>query len=474
MERISTPPSLASLAAAIEICALFAGVGSGALAFVLGWLTPEQAGVLTVALLATLIALSWIYLGQGRHPALLFFCSLILFQGGRLIGYCLGAEPDPMRVVAMTPAAFDLSREESGLVLLALSLSAVCIYAPCRWLYRPVAPPGDVEVRKYLPYLYILFAATLPIQLFKNFRYYQYVREHGGYSIIYVDHAALASSVPFWVRAVPLISLPVFVAIFVFERRRSRLYVATALYFASASLILLLGSRGGPFLLVAALWWVARVKSLRKTRFVLLAVSVMALLLIADVIQEARQQEGGTDYKLSAERVIVTQGISLNVTEVGFKYSALFNPYFGSYLLTGLEDAFVPADASSYHRGKALAIDISVFLSAKNYAYGYGTAGSYLPEAYVGGGMIAVLVVSLALGLGLHGLYRFSGNALLLLLFAMSLPEIIAMPKLGLFDWASTFLRNCISLALLWLGWKVYSLLLAIEPRHQGSGSLKR
>lgn len=148
------------------------------------------------------------------------------------------------------------------------------------------SPPSDVKVRRYLPYLYILFVAALPVQLFKNYRYYEYAQQHGGYLFIYVSHSALASSVPFLVRVIPVIALPVFAAIFVFERRRFPLYLATALYFTTASLILLLGSRSGPFMLVASLWWVARVKSQRKTRIAFLAVFVVVLLLAADVIQK--------------------------------------------------------------------------------------------------------------------------------------------------------------------------------------------
>jgi hypothetical protein len=189
----------------------------------------------------------------------------------------------------------------------------------------------------------------------------------------------------------------------------------------------------------------------------------MALLMVAYVIQVMRQDEQGASYKFSAVRLIVSQGASLNVTEVGFKYRDLFSPYFGSYLLAGLQDAFVASDAANYHRGRSLAIDVSVFLNAARYEYGYGTAGSYLPEAYVGGGMIAVVLVSIALGLGLHAFYRFSGNALLLFVFAMSIPDIVSMPKGGLLDWASIFLRNCVSFAMLWFGWKVYSLLLSIR-----------
>lgn len=126
--------------AAFEVLGYLSVIAVATLCFLAGWLPVNGAVVLTVILLTTLIVLSWIHLGQGRHPRLLFLCSLALFQGGRLIGYCLGGEPHPMRVVAMT-SPFDISREDAGLTLLALSLSAICIYAPCRWMYRSIAPP---------------------------------------------------------------------------------------------------------------------------------------------------------------------------------------------------------------------------------------------------------------------------------------------------------------------------------------------
>ena len=105
-------------------------------------------------------------------------------------------------------------------MLLSLALSAICIYIPCRWSYRHISPPSDTAVKRYLPYLYLVLAIALPLQMFKNYRYYQYAQEHGGYTFLWVDHAALASSVPFFVRAAQLITVPVFLAIFVFERRK--------------------------------------------------------------------------------------------------------------------------------------------------------------------------------------------------------------------------------------------------------------
>lgn len=433
----ATAPSLPVLplerrpipAAVFEILGCLAAVAAASLAFVAGWLSVNAAVVLTVVLLSTLIVLSWVHLGQGRHPVFLFLCTLMLFQGGRLIGYCLGNVPDPMRIVIMTAAPFSIPRTVQGLVLLALSLSAIFLYAPCRWLFRPVAPPTFAEVQKYLPYLYILFAASLPVQLLKNYRYYDYAMQHGGYTLIYANHAAMAATVPFWVRAIPIVTLPVFVAIFVFERRKFFLYLTTLLYFATASFILLLGSRAGPFLLAGTLWWVARIKANRITSLIWLVALAVPVLLAADLIQEQRQVDIGGTYEPSVLRLISSQGVSLNVTEVVFQYRDRFSPYYISYLWTELQNAFVPTDTTNYRRGKSLAIDVSVLLSPEAYSWGYGTAGSYIPEAYAAGGISAVVLISVVLGLGLHAFYRFSGSPLLLFLFAMSLPDILLMPK---------------------------------------------
>ncbi len=132
--------------------ARYLAVVAASLAFLAGWLTVNGAVVLTVALLSTLIVLSWVHLRQGRHPCFLFFVHADAFQGGRLIAYCLGAEPDPMRAVLLD-SNFDLSRVEQRITLLCLAISANCVYAPCRCTFRPIPPPELQSVRKWLPFL---------------------------------------------------------------------------------------------------------------------------------------------------------------------------------------------------------------------------------------------------------------------------------------------------------------------------------
>jgi oligosaccharide repeat unit polymerase len=459
--------SLRIPAAAIEVLAYLTLVATAALAFVAGSLTVNAAVVITVILLSSLIILSWTNLGRGRHPCFLFLCSLTLFQGGRLIAYCLGAEPDPMRVALMGTHMFNFSRDIQSLTLLSIVISALCVYAPCRWNYRAIPIPDWRPVRSFLPYLYLVFLTTLPVQAFKNYRYYEYAQQHGGYLYLYLDHAGLASSVPFLVRVVSLVTLPVFAALFVFETRKKYLYLVTVLYIATASFILLLGQRSAVFALAVALWYVARVKSNQEPRIFRLAAFVLLLVLAATAIQANRESP---DEALSASNlieapadVLVLQGASLGVTEVALRYRALFAPFGIEYLSHEVRDAFVASDASSYYRGKLFPFDVSALLNPGTFNLGLGTGGSYVGEAYVLGGLAGVVAISLLIGLGLGLLYRMSGRSELLFLVAMLLSDVLWMPRGVLLDWFSAFLRNLISIVLLAAGWWAYRVVVSIR-----------
>src|SRR5271167_1222736 len=131
--RESGRARLAAPTAALEVLTYLCVVGIGVLCFLFGWLTLNAAAVLTVVLLGSLIVLAWKRFDQGRHPCFLFLCTLMLFQCGRLIGFCLGVTPDPFEIELMTPLPFSIPRDEAGLALLVIALSAICVYAPCRW-----------------------------------------------------------------------------------------------------------------------------------------------------------------------------------------------------------------------------------------------------------------------------------------------------------------------------------------------------
>jgi hypothetical protein len=450
--------SLALTGAAVELCALLLVIGLGILAYVLVWLSPEQAAGGAAIFLCCLLLLAWRRFDQGRHPCFLFLSVLTLLQAGRFLAYLLGDGSHPLRIAAIAPHPIDLSRPEAGTVLLCLILSALCIYGVCRWSYRRITPPPSTPVKRYLPFLYLIFYGTLPIQAYKNYSYYHFVQRHGGYLYFWTHHGDIVSSVPFFVRAIVLINAPAFLAIFVFEQRKKWLWLTTISYFVTVSFTLLMGLRSSVFAPVLVLWYVARVKSTKQTRVIGHASLALVLLILGSVVQTMREdgEASLSDYILAPLQIVRLEGDSIDVTSVAVKYEKMFARYAFSYLWYDLQDAFVSRGPHEYVRGQRLPNDVSVLLNPVAFSRGLGDAGSYLGQMYLLGGVAGVVVLSLLLGGGLHILYCSSQSARALFVVASIMPVIIFMPRGQLLDWASELLRTGISVSILLFGWMLY------------------
>ena len=181
---------------------------------------------------------------------------------------------------------------------------------------------------------------------------------------------------PFLVRIAPLISFPAFVAIFVFEHRKGRAYAAAFLYFAAASVVLMLGSRGATFSLLLTLWYVARLKSTRRTRIVLLASFAILLMLAADIVRQNPEDAQPREFSFLPLEFLKMQGVSLDAVSVVVRYRGYFAPYAWQYPIYEIADAFVPIDTEHYQRGRILPYDLPVFLNVNAYNLGAGTGGS--------------------------------------------------------------------------------------------------
>ena len=442
----------------LELCALLAALGLGILAFDFGWLSPAQAAAGTALFLCCLDFLAWRNFDQGRHPVFLFLCVLTLLQTGRALAYLFGDGAHPLRIAGIAPQPFDLTRTEGGTVLLCLALSALCIYGVCRWNYRSIAPPSEIPVVRYLPFLYLVFYATIPIQLSKNYSYYHFIQSHGGYLYFWTHHGDIISSVPLIVRAIVLINAPAFLAIFVFERRTKWLYLATISYFATTIFTLLIGFRSSAFVLILVLWYVAKVKSNKKSRLVGLVALALFLTIVGGLIQTIREDQEASlsNYVFAPLEFVRLEGDSIDVTAATVKYEKMLAPYGLSYLWYDLQDAFALRSVHDYVPGQRLPNDISVLLNPVAFARGRGDAGSYLAQMYLLGGVAGVVILSLLLGGGLHLLHRFSRDARTLFVVASIMPVIILMPRGQLLDWASDLLKTGISVAILWFGWLLY------------------
>ena len=369
-----------------------------------------------------------------------------------------------MAVTAME-SNFVLTRQEQGLVLLCVALSAICVYAPCRWSYRPVAWTCGEPGRRYLPYLYFMFLLTVPMLLVKSYLYYQYAMAHGGYVYLYINHEALAATVPFWVRVMAVIATITFVGVVVAEPRKRFVLLAVFLYFGCSLPALLLGSRMPTFSLALSIFYVFRVKSGGTFRIRSAIIFVLALMLAAGFIGAIRSDFDTDDGLVLPLGFVRQQGISLNVTEVIIHNPEVFRPYRWSYLYHEIQAAFVGSGAYNYVRGRMWDADVSSYLDARLYQYGFGVGGSYVAESYAFWGFIGVIIVSVIIGSGLAYLANHSRTAISLFVVAMTLPELVLMPRGALVDWISVLARSSIAVMLLALGWQFYRLLTSI--RHQ-------
>jgi hypothetical protein len=441
--------------AALEVLGYLSSIAIATLAFLIGWLTLDEAAVLSLLLLIFLAVLAWTRFDGGRHPCFLFLCLLTLFQAGRLIAFCAGSVTHIFRVQLMTAYPFDVSRQVSGTVLLSLVLSALCVYAPCRWQYRPMGPVTSTALNRFLPYLYLLLWMSLPVQLFKNFRYYEYARNHGGYLVFFIDHGGLAASIPTAVRAISLVSVPALIGIFVLERRRKFLYITAGVYLLTTAPLLLTGSRGAVFCLILSLWYLAKRRSGKRPRLYALGLVAAGLVLVAALIGGLRTGNAG---KTLAGPIafVADQGMSLHVTVVAVAEQGHFAPHLASYLLSELQAAFVAPDQANYVAGNRFGDDVAMFLNPIAYRLGFGSGSSYLAEAYVIGRLGGVVVISILVGLLLHGMHVASRTPLGLFVVVMVLPDVLWMTRAGLLDWVSSSLRGAISLLLLLAGWCVY------------------
>lgn len=448
--------------AAIEVLASLLLISAATILFVTGGISENQAAVVTLLLLVALTSLAWQRFDGGRHPCFFFLSLLTLFQAGRMIAYCIGGKDEIFRVTLMTSCQFDLPRAAAGTVLLALALSALCVYAPCRWNYRPLPPLRNGTFGGFLAYSYLLFALSLPVQLYKNYCYYAYARDHGGYLVFFTDHGGLAASIPLPVRAISLISLPALIGILVLERRAAPLRAASAIYFLAAAPVLLTGSRGGIFSLALALCYLSKIKSARRAGLYTLGLLASALAVAGALIGSLRIENGESRPFAGPAQFIADQGMSLNVTEVAVRYRERFAPHVVSYLASELRSAFVAADQTNYIAGKRFSDDLAMFLNPAAYRLGFGGGSSYVAEAYLAGGLGAVALLSAGIGALLHGMRRASRHPLGLFLVTLILPDVLWMPRGGLLDWVSAAMRVGISVLLMLLGWFGYRTLARI------------
>lgn len=378
----------------------------------------------SLALYTALLCVAWRRFGSGRHPCFLFLGMLLLFQMGRLVGYALGATRDPFDVVVQTLLPLHVSAASSEITLLLILLSAICIYAISAWNAPAVVLRAGWE-QSWLPACYVLFAVSFPFVLYKNFEYLQFIRSHGGYLAIFTDSSAVAASAGALVRLMSLVASSVFLLIFLIERNKGRLALVTAVFLSTSALELAIGLRGKVFLFLITLWFLHNLKTGKGFR--LLTLGIVGLMGSVAAVAISGFREMRHTALVGPGGFITGQGISMGVTQIAVEYRPLFAPHVRSYFVSELLQAFYPG--SHFAQGQLFDNDISVFLNVDAFRKGFGTGSSYLAEAYIAGGILGVILVSILVGLALRWLHRISGNFAGAVVVGTLLPTVIYLPR---------------------------------------------
>ena len=398
---------------------------------------------LALAFLLILLVRSWYCFSGGVHIVFLFLSMLLVFQCGRIVGAVLGAVQNPFLIEIQTFTPFQVSRSTKGITLLLISISAWLTYIPCRLFYRP----QKIDVKGYknllLP-LYLILALTAPFLFYKNYMYLQYIRSHGGYFAIYLDYDGVMSSVGNTIRIVALVGLATFFLIYIIEQRKKVLGFVTFVFTASYLADLLIGFRGKVFTIILILWLIRNLKEGKRfSRLVL--VSVAVILSVVGVITASFRESRKMD-SLNPLLFLVGQGISLNVTECSVEDRAMFYPYRWSYIFYDLESPF--RSVRKFKPGQLFDQDLSTFLNPISYSWGAGTGSSYLAEAYIVGGLLGVILASLALGLLFAWIHSTCGSlwgGIVLVCFGQTL---IYLPRSGLLEPISSGIKMIIPILL--------------------------
>lgn len=375
-------------------------------------------------LYAGLLALAWRTFDGGRHPCFLFLGMLLLFQMGRLVGYAFGATRDPFNVVVQSPIPVTVSPAASEITILLVLVSATILYAVCAWNAPRIALDPGWE-QPWLPACYVLLALSFPFVLYKNYEYFQFIRSHGGYLAVFTDSDAVAKSAGTLVRVMSLVAANAFLLVYLIERRSGRLAVVTTIFLSTSVLELLIGLRGKVFLFLLTLWFLHNLKTGKRFRLTALATVVLAGSFAAVAVSGFREMHSTAVTGPAA--FVAGQGISMGVTQIAVQYRPLFEPHAKTYLANELLQVFYPG--SHFGQGQLFDNDISVFLNVDAYRAGFGTGSSYLAEAWIAGGLLAVLIASILIALALRVLHRLGANFLGAVAVAIVLPSLIYLPR---------------------------------------------
>lgn len=405
----------------------------------LGLLSQEQSAWLTLFCLLLTIYFAWKRFSRGMHLVFLFLCFLFLFQAGRLVAYVLQENPWPF-LITYSSVPFEVSISTSRMVMIVVMTAAMSAYIPCVLLHK--GSISATEQRRggpsWLKWISIVFWVSVPFHLYKTFDYFLFTRDNGGYIAIYTsggEHLA-----PPLARLFSQVCFAAFVMLFVAHRKDKNFWAATMIMVVATVIELFTGLRGKALLIFVCFYFFYKLKKATGFGLIESVVIVSAITVVALATAIFREN---LDRGLGGLLEFVNgQGISMHITALAVELQNDFSPNAMAYLINQIALPFAPADPTTL--GRLFVVDYATLLNPTALKNGFALGSTYLADAYLLGGLIAVIFISALVGLVLHILNQLLVSpSVLKAAFALSASTtILYLPRAGLVESFVSSLRT--------------------------------
>lgn len=354
--------------------------------------------ILVVGCLA-IIGMNWYEHRGGRSPSFIFLILCFIFLCGRAFPVLFGGESRLERISFADE--FEVAPETVASYVTLVLVSVFLVHLGSLLARSPNVElhTSDRDARLYL----LFFFLFLPFYLYKNYFYFQYVMESGGYLAIFSGREHI-EEIGLPIRLGALLCLAAFALYFFHEKDKTRSRVALLLFIVVFSSELLVGLRGKFF--VVTLMFYLFYKLRFGGKFSIRGLSTIAGVIFVVAIAVEIMRQGGTSIEGSLLMgFFLQQGATASMILTVLDNFDQFVPNAGSYFL---HQFLVPFYSQpEVEPGWFLANDVSMMVMPVAYALGFGTGSSYLAELMLLGGALAVCIGSLAIGWLLAMLGRF-------------------------------------------------------------------
>lgn len=402
------------------------------------------------------LIISYYKLNLGVHPLFIFIAMLLIFQGGLFISYLFTHDFDDIMYSQLQGANVYLSFESvfKSLNLIFISIFvtfSTVVFSKNKQNFNNLRHKDSKGIDKFF---LILFLLLLPFDIYKKIFYLNYIIEHGGYIAIYANNGEHIEAVGTLVRILSLISTLCFYIFFISCGNKKKVLMITLLIFFPLSLFdLALGLRGKffTFWIVFILFYKIKFGGHFSIRNLILSTVLVS---VTSVLIAFIREEKDITFDNPIGLFFKSQGVSFHVTALSIELENYLDRFGLNYLFNPIISGF--SHQTSFGQGKLLANDLSNLLNAQAFDSGYATGSVYIPELYLSGGYIGVILGSFIIGKVLNNIRLTAHHVTNVLIFILTI-NIVYLPRASFFSPIAELLKALpfiLTLYILWIFFK--------------------